>query len=482
MAVIDSGNGTAGKADVTTGHELKVIGPNTRTADGDPQIDGGFASMIAEIDAGTVTGTVYQRAMDMSDGYRLRVAVDQLAFTDQFPGTAINTSIWNQVASTQTITVANGFLNLNAGNAVASGNVSRVQTYRSFQMFGEYPLYAAWVGTYIAPAPQLNSVVEAGLMLAATTAAPTDGAFFRWAANGEFWCVVSYGGTETPVQPADQPSVNERHKYLIIVDNGGVEFWIDDVLYADIAIPAASPAATAVTGLPLCFRNANVGIVPSAVQYRVSNVVVSIGDMVGAKTWGEMQVGMGQGIYQGPTGQPQGGTANYAVSAAPATGTLANITPSYTTLGGQFRFAAPVAAETDFPVFGFLVPAPTALIPGRNLMITGLWISTFVEVVPIATTPTVLVWALGSGHTQASLATVTEGAGIKLRRVLPLGIQSWPVAAAVGDKGEVIERALATPVMIEPGTYMHIMMKPVMGTATATQTFRGIVGISGYWE
>jgi hypothetical protein len=46
----------------------------------------------------------------------------------------------------------------------------------------------------------------------------------------------------------------------------------------------------------------------------------------------------------------------------------------------------------------------------------------------------------------------------------------------------VIERSMATPIMIEPGTYLHIMMKPVLGTATATETIRGIVGISGYWE
>jgi len=120
MAVIDSGNDAAGKANVTTGHELRTIGPNTRTPDGgDPMYDGGFATLVAEIDAGSVTGSPYQRAADMSDGYRLRVGVDQISFFDQFAGSAINTSLWTQVASVSTITVANGYLNLNAGNAVA---------------------------------------------------------------------------------------------------------------------------------------------------------------------------------------------------------------------------------------------------------------------------------------------------------------------------------------------------------------------------
>ena len=483
MAVIDSGSDAAGKANVTANHELVVIGPKTRDVSGtDPAYDGGFATLVAEIDSGSVTGDIYQRAADMSDGYRLRVGVDQLIFSDQFPGAAINTSIWNQVASTSTITVANGFLNLNAGNAVASTNVCRVQTYRAFPLLSQYPLMGEFIGIYVAPAPQINSVVEAGFMLAATTAAPTDGVFFRWNALGEFWCVVSFGGTETAIQPAQEPTVNARHHYMILVDNGGAEFWIDDVLYASILTPAASPAATAVTGLPMAFRNANTGIVPSAVQFRVSNVVVSMGDLALPKTWAEMQVGQGNGAYQGPTGQTQGGTSNFAVSAAPATQALANATPSYTTLGGQFRFAAPVAAETDFPVFGYTIPVATNAIPGRNLVITGVRISTINEVVAVATTATALQWAVGVGHTQASLATVTEGAGIKLRRVIPLGIQAWPIAAAIGAMAPDIDVTFSTPLMAEPGTFFHIMMKPIMGTATSTETFRGICLVNGYWE
>jgi hypothetical protein len=483
MAVIDSGNDAAGKANVTTGHELRTIGPNTRTPDGgDPMYDGGFATLVAEIDAGSVTGSPYQRAADMSDGYRLRVGVDQISFFDQFAGSAINTSLWTQVASVSTITVANGYLNLNAGNAVASTNVCRVQTYRTFPIFGEFGLQGEWVGVYTASSAQINSVVEAGFFLASGTTAPTDGAFFRWAANGEFWCVISFNGVETAVQPTRAPTYNERHHFLISMGNDAVEFWIDDLLYCDIDVPAGSPAATATNNLPLAFRNANTGIVPNPVQYRVSQVAVTISDMAGTKTWAETMVGMGLGAYQGPTGQTQGGTSNYAVSAAPATGVLGNTTPSYTTLGGQWRFAAPVAAETDFPVFGYTIPAGTAAIPGKNLIVTGVRISSINEVVAVAGTPTVFQWAVGVGNTAASLATLTEGAAIKLRRVLALGLQSWAVGAAVGAQGQDIDVHFDSPLMCEPGTFFHIMMKPIMGTATATETFRGTCMVNGYWE
>jgi hypothetical protein len=483
MAVIDGGNGSAGKADVTTNHELRVIGPDTRAPGGiDPGYTGGFATMVGEIDAGTVTGKVYQRAADISEGYRLRVGVDSILFFDQFAGLAVNTSIWNQVASTSTITVANGYLNLNAGSAVASGNVARVQTYRTFPVYGQFPLIAEWVATYVAPAAQLNSVVEMGFGLAATTAAPTDGVFFRWNALGEFWCVVSFGGTETLVAPSVSPTLNERHKFMVVIGNSECEFWIDDVLYAEVEIPASSPGAVATSNLPLFFRNANTGIVPSAVQLRVAQTGVFLLDALNAKSWGETQVGMGLGAYQAPTGYIMGGTSNYAVSAAPATGTLGNTTPSFTTLGGQFKFLAPGAAETDFPVFAYGVTAGTAAIPGKNLVVTGIWISTYSDGAIVATTPTVLQWGLGIGHTQASLATVTEGAGVKLRRVIPLGLQSWTVGAVTGAMANVIERAFYSPVIIEPGTWLHVMMKPAMGTATAGQYFRGLCGISGYWE
>jgi hypothetical protein len=386
MALIDTGNGTVGKADVTDNSELRVIGPATRNGSGDPSFDGGFVNLVAESDAGSVTGDVHMRALEVTDGYRLRVGVDSMMFFDQFSGTAINTSVWNQVASTSTITVVNGYCNLNAGNATASGNVARVQTYRTFPTQGEFPLVGTWVATYVAAAPQLNSVVEMGFMLAATTAAPTDGVFFRWNALGDFVCVVSFGGVETIVTPASAPTVQDRHNYMIVVGNSNTEFWIDDVLYADIPIPATSPGATATNALPLAFRNANTGVVPAAVQLRVAQASVYIEDNNVSKPWAEVMVGMGLGAYQAPSGYTQGGTANYAVSAAPATGTLANATPSYTTLGGQFRFAAPVAAETDFPVFGFGVTAGTNAIPGRNLVLTGIWISSVNEVVAVATT------------------------------------------------------------------------------------------------
>jgi len=51
------------------------------------------------------------------------------------------------------------------------------------------------------------------------------------------------------------------------------------------------------------------------------------------------------------------GLANYANSAAPASATLSNTAAGYTTLGGQFQFAAVAGAETDYALFAYTVPA-----------------------------------------------------------------------------------------------------------------------------
>lgn len=129
-----------------------------------------------------------------------------------------------------------------------------------------------------------------------------------------------------------------------------------------------------------------------------------------------------------------------AEAAAPASATLSNTAAGYTTLGGQFQFAA------------------------------------------VATTPTVLQWALGVGSTAVSLAT-TEAAAARAPRRITLGTQAFPVGAAIGaDAGKRIDVNLDAPVVVEPGTFLHIILKMPVGTATASQIIRGVVGINAYWE
>ena len=113
-----AGSATNYIAEVDVNNNLKANLPTT-------EAQSGFASMSSEIDAGTVTGSRYNKSVEVSDDFRVRVGVDTMLFNDTFVGTAINTANWSTVLTTMTNTVASGFSSLNAGLSTAAAD--RVQ-------------------------------------------------------------------------------------------------------------------------------------------------------------------------------------------------------------------------------------------------------------------------------------------------------------------------------------------------------------------
>ncbi len=110
-------------------------------------------------------------------------------------------------------------------------------------------------------------------------------------------------------------------------------------------------------------------------------------------------------------------TANYANTAAPASATLSNTAAGYTTLGGQWQFAAVAGAETDYALFGFQVTAAAAASANKNLFITGIRIEAVNTGAAVATTATLLQWGLAVGGTAVSLATADSAtAGTRAAR------------------------------------------------------------------
>jgi hypothetical protein len=146
------GNTSGNVAEVDSANHVKVnLNTNEATA--------GFAAITSEVDAGTATGSRLLKSCEVTEDYRLRVGMDTLLFNDQFPGAAINTTVWLQASSTATITVAGGLLNLNAGASTASGAVARVQTYQHFPTIGTFPLAVQMI-TQFPFTPQANNVTE----------------------------------------------------------------------------------------------------------------------------------------------------------------------------------------------------------------------------------------------------------------------------------------------------------------------------------
>jgi hypothetical protein len=64
-------------------------------------------------------GTLYLKSPETSSDYRLRIGQDSVLFEDNFNATSQNTATWRHVFSTMTMTQSGGFLNVNAGSAIA---------------------------------------------------------------------------------------------------------------------------------------------------------------------------------------------------------------------------------------------------------------------------------------------------------------------------------------------------------------------------
>jgi hypothetical protein len=294
--------------------------------------------------------------------------------------------------------------------------------------------------------------------------------------------VLNSNGTESVTGPFTfTNTINTFDKFTIVSTQSEVEFWIDDVLMAHIDRQAGVSQPHYAASVPFAIRHYHPGVAGAIVQAKFGGYSVTLGDMDTQRQWSTTMAGQGLSAIQGASGHAAGMTANNVNSTVPATATLSNTAAGYATLGGRFLFAAPVGAETDYALFAYLNPIATTGITGRNLVVRGVWVDTFNAVVAVATTPTVMEWSLATGSTAVSLATA-DGAATRLPKRVALGVQTFLVGALAGAKSERIDVNLDAPVVVEPGTYIHIILRIPYGTATATELFRGVVGINAYWE
>jgi hypothetical protein len=215
----------------------------------------------------------------------------------------------------------------------------------------------------------------------------------------------------------------------------------------------------------------------------IADVSVIARDLALNRLWATAMAGIECGSYNNPRGAAVGQSANYVNNTAPVSATLSNTAAGYTTLGGQFQFAAVAGAETDYALFAFQVPVAAAGGGNRNLVIRGVRIETFNMGAASAATPTLLQWALGVGSTAVSLATADSNtAGTRAPRRIPLGVQSIPVGTAIGGNVAPIDVNLDAPLYVAAGTFVHVILRMPVGTATASQIIRGLAMINGYFE
>ena len=405
------------------------------------------------------------------------------AFVDWEEGfaySAVSVSKWTVPVTTMATAISNNALVLNSGNSVAASAVARISSWRTFECGRGTDRVKGW--RVMLPTLVTGAVIEIGLVTCATTAAPTSGAFFRYNAAGVLaGVVISVTGAEIETGAIPTPALNEAHDYVIVVGKNVVYFQIDDVVVGAIDLGAIAPSPITSESSQATVRLYNAAATATAQQVHVyRSVAAYYGGNYGYDRTFLAALGGDIGA-QGVVGASTAGTlANWPNSAAPASATLSNTAAGYTAVGGQFQFAAVAGAETDYALFAFQVPAHTAVIQGRTLIIHGVSIDTWVAGAAVGSA-TNLQWGLGFGSTAVSLATA-DAATTKSPRRVALGAQSFAAAAAIGTQANTVSRAFRQPVAVNQGEFIHVILKVPAGAATASLVFRGVVSIDATWE
>lgn len=475
MSIILKSGDSNDLASVDANKRLKVNLPMAMS-------DAGYSVIAGESHDGASGEPRLIRAAKVSTDGRLRVGVDNIYWADTFNHTVVDVSAYQFVTNIATLAMTGGFLVFNSGNSVAAGAVSRTQTYKTFPLHPAGSLEVLFRLRF-AINPIANNICEFGLGFATLNTTPTDGVYFKLNTSGALVGVMNINGTETTTAPMPAPIANEVYYYRIVIDQDRVEFFIDGVLQGVILSPNTSAAISLSRWQPLLLRSYNAAAVSSAQRMEVADVSVIARDLALNRLWATAMAGMEGGSYNNPRGAGVGQSANYVNSTAPVSAALSNTAAGYTTLGGQFQFAAVAGAETDYALFAFQVPAAAANGGNRNLVIRGIRIETFNMGAVSATTPTLLQWALGVGATAVSLATADSNtSGTRAPRRIPLGVQSIPIGTVIGDSVSPIDVNLDAPLYVAAGTFAHVILRMPVGIATASQIIRGLVMINGYFE
>jgi hypothetical protein len=394
---------------------------------------------------------------------------------DGFEGATLNTNIWVSSVGTMTTTQAQGQITMNAGSSLASGGHALLTTVRRLPLQPRKTLAKRWRSR---AAWATNAVMEWGFGApTGTTPETNDSCGFRLTGTGQA-LLFSKWGANTEATSADLGApltLLEPTKYYDIdvsMSYSHVAVRIQEVdgevvLDARLLLPSSQQASVALSHIAAYTRVYTTGVTATAAQLFHTNFLAETLDMDMHRDAPQLAALAHRGGHVSPTAYTQ--TANYANSAAPASATLSNTTAGYTTLGGQWQFAAVAGAETDYALFGFTVPT------GYTLLVHGVRIAAFNLGAAVATTPTLLQWGLGANGASANLSTGGH------QRVAT-GAQSFAVGTPIGGAAAELVWNRNSPLITESGRVFVVILKMPTATATASQIVRGVVELDAFFE
>lgn len=445
----------------------------------------GYAVGLCENDAGSLTGTILRTTPEVDADFRLRVSQDIILDEEVFNYTAQNTGKHSYLTTTMTNAWTAGQLTTNSGSITTTTTGTVFATYAFFPMIGTQTLSAEFEIAFSAQ-PTTNSFIEFGVGIpGAATVAPTDGIFLRLTSAG-LNLVASSNGTETVSGPFPLSNGtgtwvytnNKRYQFIIYINGTSAQAWVDDgsgaVLLGQTMLPTAQ-GRMALASSGQCFLKHRItgGAAGGVLQALLGAYNIRIGGS-NVSTIPSSQGNRTYGSYQGLSGGTMGQLASYANStnptaAAPSNTALTANLPNG--LGGQGAVTAAVAAATDGIWGSYQVPAGTVNISGRRLVIRGVRIDAVNIGAAVATTATTIQFCLAFGHTAVSLATA-EAVAAKAPRRLAIGFMTWPVGAAIGaqpQNGPIFFVTGDAPIYVNPGEFVQLVGKFLVGTATASQ-------------
>lgn len=479
--------------EVNASNQLKVV---TETDAATNPGNVGAIRIFGENDPGSVLGTAALKSPEVSQDYRMRVGLDTLLFTDTFNATNQNTSLWKHSFATMTMTQSAGFLNVNAaGTSTASGNYAYLQTWRHFTFFGTSPI-SVETALQFDKYPIANEVLQWGLGVATGAADVIDGAWFQLTNAGLLGVIRYNSGSQistTLVSDVNTLSLSSVSKYTMICGEESIEFWIDDILYGVLAIPNAQGQPFLSTSLPYFIQKYNNGVVGTSPNLiaKVGDVTITLMDLNTNQTWANQMasIGLGMQMLNGDAATTQTPQVQWANAALPTAATPTNTTAALGAfLAGIFQQNAVATGTTDLIIASYQNPAGGVNRTPRTIKLRGIKIDCVVVGAAIATTATTYAVAVVWGSTQLSLGTVTADSAsfvnntAKGARRQPLGVISFPVGAAVGTAASPLQYDFEAPLVISPGEFIQVVMKPLVSTATASQVIQWIISPNLYHE
>jgi len=507
---VQSGNSAAGLANVDATYNLRVNMPGASSTGvdvGGGSANAGAVATFSENDPGTVTGARYVKSPETSADYRLRVGVDTVLFGDTFNANIQNTSLWSYTFATLTAIQSTnaGFVTFSAVQGTTSSHGAFMRTFQQFPLIGTAPLSVEFTLGQFGAALVTGEEFVFGIGLpVSAVAVPLDGVWFRISSTG-ITGVIRFNGGAVSEQtfgagyPLSNLTVGTVYKFTIVIGEAEIEYWIDDVLIGEQAIPVAQGQPFIAASQPAFMMKYNTGNVSNTNTMRVSDVTISLMDLATNKRWEHQLAGMNQNGLFLQNGHIPASTALMSTQAigtittgsSPQTPNTAaagsNTAAPVTGLGGWGATNMVAAAVTDFLMMAYTNPVPSNIISGKNLYICGVWIDCINTGAAVATTPTTNLITLAVGSTAVSLQTVETASfatgTTHAPRRMQLGIVTAAVGTAIGAAyTPAIARQFTVPLCVRPGEVVEVFFKTLVGTATASQTWTYNVLFDAYWE